>query len=138
MMTPSNRSSGPTSVGGPSRSTIAWTPLNRHAPRLLIPWCRAKLDPLLGDVERAVLRERGSAPGGDTRGLVSASSSSSDFLGRRAELEAFERAVEVARLGRPEVLLVGGDAGIGKSTLVLEGARRGGADIVLGLSLIHI
>ena len=32
----------------------------------------------------------------------------------------------------PEVLLVGGDAGVGKSTLVLEGARRGGAEIVCG------
>ena len=63
---------------------------------------------------------------------MSASSSSTDFLGRRAEFEAFERAVEVARLGRSEVLLVGGDAGIGKSTLVLEGARRGGAEIVVG------
>jgi DNA-binding NarL/FixJ family response regulator/tetratricopeptide (TPR) repeat protein len=63
---------------------------------------------------------------------VSAPSSSTDFLGRRAELELFERAVEVAGLGRAEVVLVGGDAGIGKSTLVLEGARRGGADIVLG------
>ena len=83
-------------------------------------------------MERAVVRERRSAPGGDTRGLVSASSSSTDFLGRRAELEAFERAVEVARLGRSEVFLVGGDAGIGKSTLVLEGARRGGVEIVCG------
>ena len=44
----------------------------------------------------------------------------------------FERAVETARLGQSQVLLVGGDAGIGKSTLVLEGARRGGAEIVYG------
>ena len=40
--------------------------------------------------------------------------------------------MEAARLGRPEVLLVGGDAGVGKSSLVLEGARRGGAEIVCG------
>ena len=44
----------------------------------------------------------------------------------------FERAVETARLGQSQVLLVGGDAGIGKSTLVLEGARRSGAEIVYG------
>ena len=63
---------------------------------------------------------------------MSAPSSSTDFLGRRAELEALERGVDVARLGRSEVFLVGGDAGIGKSTLVAEGARRGGAEIVFG------
>ena len=59
-------------------------------------------------------------------------SSSTDFVGRRDELAAFERAVEGARVGRPAVLLVGGDAGIGKSTLVVEGARRAGAELVVG------
>ena len=59
-------------------------------------------------------------------------SSSTAFVGRRSELAAFDRAVEVARLGRPGVLLVGGDAGIGKSTLVAEGARRAGADLFVG------
>ncbi len=58
--------------------------------------------------------------------------SSSDFLGRGAELETFARAVEAARLGQAEVLLVGGDAGIGKSTFVGEGARRAGATMVVG------
>ena len=59
-------------------------------------------------------------------------SSSTEFVGRREELAAFERAVEGARVGRSAVLLVGGDAGIGKSTLVVEGARRAGTELVVG------
>ena len=59
-------------------------------------------------------------------------SSSTAFVGRRRELAAFDRAVETARVGRPGVLLVGGDAGIGKSTLVAEGARRAGTDLFVG------
>ena len=59
-------------------------------------------------------------------------SSTTDFVGRRDELAAFERAVEAARKGAPVVLLIGGDAGIGKSTLVTEGARRAGVDMVVG------
>jgi tetratricopeptide (TPR) repeat protein len=58
--------------------------------------------------------------------------SSTAFVGRRGELAAFGRTVDAARLGSPGVLLVGGDAGIGKSTLVSEGARRAGADLVVG------
>ena len=59
-------------------------------------------------------------------------SSPTAFVGRRGELAAIERTVGAARLGRPGVLLVGGDAGIGKSTLVAEGARRAGAELVVG------
>ena len=59
-------------------------------------------------------------------------SSSTPFVGRRSELAAFNRVVDVARFGRPGVLLVGGDAGIGKSTLIAEGVRRAGADLFVG------
>ena len=69
---------------------------------------------------------------GDTERSVPERSSSTDFVGRREELAAFERAVEGARVERAAVLLVGGDAGIGKSTLVVEGARRAGAELVVG------
>ena len=58
--------------------------------------------------------------------------STSDFVGRNDELAAFERAVAAARQGAPAVLLVGGEAGIGKSTLVTEGARRAGAELIVG------
>jgi DNA-binding NarL/FixJ family response regulator len=54
------------------------------------------------------------------------------FVGRDDELAVFARAVDAARRGSPEVLLVGGEAGIGKSTLVAEGARRGDAELIVG------
>lgn len=54
------------------------------------------------------------------------------FVGRTEELAAFERAVTNARAGVPSVILVGGDAGIGKSTLVAEAARSGNVELHLG------
>ena len=54
------------------------------------------------------------------------------FVGRRSELAAFDRAIDLARLGGTGVLLIGGDAGIGKSTLVAEGARRAAVDLFVG------
>lgn len=59
----------------------------------------------------------------------------SGFVGRQGELATFERAVEEARDGVPSVLLVGGDAGIGKTTLTAEAARRCGIDLYLGRCL---
>lgn len=55
-----------------------------------------------------------------------------DFVGRDAELAVFERAVQDAGRGLPSVLLVGGDAGIGKTTTVAEGAARAGVALYLG------
>jgi DNA-binding CsgD family transcriptional regulator/tetratricopeptide (TPR) repeat protein len=60
-----------------------------------------------------------------------------DFVGRGAELAAVERAVGDARKGVPSVLLVGGDAGIGKSTLIQHGADRAGVALYLG-RCVHI
>ena len=59
-------------------------------------------------------------------------SSTAEFVGRNDELATFERAVAAARQGAPAVLLVGGEAGIGKSTLVTEGARRAAAELFVG------
>ncbi len=59
-------------------------------------------------------------------------SPSKDFIGRSAELDSFERAIDDARKGMPSVLLVGGEAGIGKTTIVSEGAAR--ADVALYLA----
>jgi predicted ATPase len=53
------------------------------------------------------------------------------FVGRVDELSIIERAVAGAGAGMPTVLLVGGDAGIGKSTLVRVGCRRAGAALHL-------
>ncbi|MCU1355960.1 MAG: LuxR family transcriptional regulator [Acidimicrobiales bacterium] len=51
-------------------------------------------------------------------------SSNRGFVGRTQELSAFERAVVSARDGLPAVLLVSGEAGIGKTTILREGAAR--------------
>lgn len=58
----------------------------------------------------------------------------SDFVGRRAELATFERAVADARNGLPSVVLVSGDAGIGKTTILSESAVRAGVGLHLGRS----
>ncbi len=57
-----------------------------------------------------------------------------EFLGHAAELATCERAVADARAGVPSVLLVDGDAGIGKSSLVAEAARRADVPLILGRS----
>jgi DNA-binding CsgD family transcriptional regulator len=66
--------------------------------------------------------------------MVSTRSPSLDFVGRSAELVSFERAIVDARMGMPSVLLVGGEAGIGKTTLVAEGGSRADAAVYLGRS----
>ncbi len=58
----------------------------------------------------------------------------SDFVGRLAELATFERAIADAHNGLPSVVLVGGDAGIGKTTVVSESAVRAGVGLFLGRS----
>lgn len=57
------------------------------------------------------------------------------FVGRSEELRILERAVADATNGRPRIVLVTGEAGIGKTTLVSEVARRAeenGARIAVG------
>ncbi|MGE0881757.1 MAG: AAA family ATPase [Acidimicrobiia bacterium] len=69
------------------------------------------------------------APSDDRR------SSRSRFVGRARELERFSTALEAARAGHPTVLLVDGEAGIGKSRLLGEwhaAAGRSGASVFCG------
>ena len=49
------------------------------------------------------------------------------FVGREQELDALETALAAARAGEPQVVVVQGEAGIGKSSLILEflGRQRG-------------
>ncbi|MDP2293228.1 MAG: ATP-binding protein, partial [Actinomycetota bacterium] len=58
----------------------------------------------------------------------------SEFVGRLAELATFDRAIADARNGLPSVVLVSGDAGIGKTTIVSESAARAGVSLYLGRS----
>ena len=67
-------------------------------------------------------------------GIVPDRSPTDDFVGRRTELALFERAIVDARGGLPSVVLVGGDAGIGKTTIVSEGATRADVALYLGRS----
>jgi class 3 adenylate cyclase len=57
------------------------------------------------------------------------------FAGRRAELDALADALKRAGAGQLQVVLVGGEPGIGKTTLVAEAARiayAGGAVVTFG------
>src|SRR5689334_5201861 len=58
-------------------------------------------------------------------------------VGRDDELEVFERAVARAADAQPSVVLVSGDPGIGKSTLLAEAARRSGAPLYIG-RCVHV
>ena len=54
------------------------------------------------------------------------------FVGREPELSVFGRAIASASTGSPSVLLVAGDAGIGKSTLVARAAADAGVPAFIG------
>ena len=58
-------------------------------------------------------------------------------VGRDDELAVFARAVAQAAEGQPTVVLVSGDPGIGKSTLIAEAARRTGTPLYLG-RCVHV
>ena len=71
---------------------------------------------------------------GDTDGIVNDRFPTETFVGRRTELAVFDGAIEDARKGLPSVVLVGGDAGIGKTTIVSESATRADVALYLGRS----
>jgi hypothetical protein len=56
----------------------------------------------------------------------------SGFVGREAELATIAGAVAAAEDGVPSILLVGGDSGIGKTTLTRRAAELAGTDLYLG------
>ena len=58
-------------------------------------------------------------------------------VGRDAELALFERAVARATQGAPGTVLVSGDPGIGKSTLLAEAARRSKVELLVG-RCVHV
>jgi predicted ATPase len=54
---------------------------------------------------------------------VAAQMTSPVLVGRAGQLAALETALAEATRGRPSVIMVGGEAGVGKSRLVREFAR---------------
>ena len=75
----------------------------------------------------------GRGDGGGRRGAAGAVQRR--FVGRSVELDALCRAVDDARGGAPSIVLLGGEAGMGKTTLVTEAASRSGARLVIGRCL---
>src|ERR1700756_677262 len=63
------------------------------------------------------------APSGDTSAMRSRLTSS-HFVGRVGELAELELAAREARSGRPTLVLLGGDSGVGKTRLVSEFEQR--------------
>ncbi|HET9172847.1 MAG TPA: AAA family ATPase [Actinospica sp.] len=57
---------------------------------------------------------------------------SGEFIGRESELSVLRAALERSAAGIPQTVLLGGEAGVGKSRLVEEFARRGGARLAVG------
>ncbi len=66
---------------------------------------------------------RFAPPSGDTSAMTSRLTSH-HFVGRAGELAELELAVLEARAGRPTLVLLGGDSGVGKTRLVAELERR--------------
>src|SRR3954447_2547465 len=65
-------------------------------------------------------------------------SGTSLLLGREREVAELDEALALAAQGTPQIVLVGGDAGIGKTTLVADVARRsadGGFTVATGHGL---
>ena len=63
--------------------------------------------------------------------------SAPSIVGRDEELLQIARAVSRAEGGQPAILLVSGDAGMGKSSLVAEGARQAAAEAYVG-RCVHV
>ncbi|MBR7835469.1 AAA family ATPase [Actinospica durhamensis] len=59
-------------------------------------------------------------------------STSPVFIGRRSELSRLRAAFERAATGQPQSVLLGGEAGVGKTRLVEEFAEQSGAALALG------
>src|SRR5215204_4622021 len=60
------------------------------------------------------------------------------FVGRDAELSKLDGALDLASQGRASFVIIGGDAGVGKSRLLAawnEGQRQGEARIAVGACL---
>jgi DNA-binding CsgD family transcriptional regulator len=81
-------------------------------------------------------------PPGDMLDDVAVRVTSPVFVGRAEQMNAFDDALERVRCGRPAALIIGGEAGVGKSRFLAEfsgRARSSGARVLTGgcLELAH-
>jgi len=88
---------------------------------------------------RVGLRQHEEAGMSDPRGMLdqemSRRGTSPVLVGRAAEITALEAALDAVRQGGPVALLIGGEAGVGKTRLINEfaaGARAAGARVLSG------
>src|SRR4051794_25615201 len=102
------------SSGRWSPSTVSVRPPAAH-------WDRPLRSPLTRHTASRMPGRRGDTP----------------VAGREEELRLFVRAVERAEAGEPSTVLLSGDAGIGKSTLLTEAAKVAGADLFTG-RCVHV
>jgi DNA-binding SARP family transcriptional activator len=95
------------------------------------------------EVRKLLAQELGTTPSAGlvalherlVRGALTANRGDGGFVGRRRELEQLEAALSTARNGSRRLVLVAGDAGIGKTRLVEELGRRAtdeGANVAWG------
>jgi len=78
---------------------------------------------------------RSRVRGAHTRAIVEGRAREAPFVGRAAELARLEAALDRAAAGHPTLVVVGGEAGIGKTFLVAELGRRAsarGARLLIG------
>jgi hypothetical protein len=90
--------------------------------------------------QRTSDRPRGArqfAPAGNTSKAMRGRAGNHPVVGRDHELALVQRAVTRAAAGQPGVVLVSGDPGIGKSTLLSEAARLTGTQLYLGRG-VHV
>jgi len=92
-------------------------------------------DPEHGDLPAQVARPFLSPLAAAILAGMAGGFTSQEFIGRAAELGRLERALERAGQGRPQLVLVAGDAGVGKTRLLTEfadRARQRGSRVLVG------
>lgn len=82
--------------------------------------CEARISVGIGVCAVANGRKRG----GQRSGVEDAAGAPSGIFGRAGELERIQQLLDTARGGRTVILVLQGEAGIGKTTLLREAARR--------------
>ena len=98
-------------------------PRSQQTSRPVVPTTSAAPPPPRANHGTDASVRRWAAPSGDTSAMQSRLTSS-HFVGRVGELAELQLAVREAQAGRPALVLLGGDSGVGKTRLVAELEHR--------------
>src|SRR5262245_14755093 len=112
------------------------TPANQRPAVGAIPWCRRASRTTSATWPTQVV----SRPGGrilrcQSRLVAVGGAPNPAFVGRTEELAVLAACIDRAGQGSPTVVLVAGEAGIGKTTLTREAASRSDAPLFVGRSV---